>query len=293
MPSWQSYVVHPILRFYVKRKLAAALTLQAARGSFNHPMPAPRGARFSPEAVGGIVGEWARSEKPGTGTLLYLHGGGYFACSPQTYRSITGAYAIRGLQVFAPDYRLAPEHPFPAALEDALAAYRGMLERIPAASLALGGDSAGGGLVLALLLAAREEGLPMPACAVLFSPWTDLAGTGASMKINAERESMLVAPRVAEAAEAYLNGTDPKNPLVSPLYGDLSGLPPLLIQVGAPEILLDDSTRLADRASAAGVAVELTVWENLPHVWQVSQLFLPEAVQALDQAADFIKPKLA
>lgn len=293
MPSWQSYVVHPFLRLFVQRKLVNAMTPAAARASFNHPMPPPRGARFSPEAVGGVAGEWARSKITGAGTLLYLHGGGYFACSPQTHRSITAAYALRGFEVFAPDYRLAPEYPFPAALEDALAVYRGMLERVPAAGLALGGDSAGGGLVLALLLAAKAEGLPMPGCAVLFSPWTDLAGTGASLQTNLERDSMLFAPRIAEAAEIYLNGTDAKNPLVSPLYGDLTGLPPLLIQVGAPEILLDDSTRLATSARSAGVAVEITVWDNLPHVWQVSQAFLPEARQALDQAADFIRPKLA
>jgi acetyl esterase/lipase len=224
--------------------------------------------------------------------MLYLHGGGYFACSPQTHRSITGAYAIRGLSVFTPDYRLAPEHPFPAALEDALAVYRAMLTRFPA-GFALGGDSAGGGLALALLLAAKAEGLPMPACAVLFSPWTDLAGTGASITTNLKRDSMLFAPRLAEAADIYLAGADPKNPLASPLYGELAGLPPMLIQVGRPEILLDDSTRLAARARAAGVPAELTIWENLPHVWQVSQIFLPESRQALDQAAAFAKARLA
>jgi len=290
MPSWQSYLVHPFLRLYVKRKLARAATPLAARAALSGAMPPPKGARFSPGTMGGLAGEWAESDTSAA-TMLYLHGGGYFACSPRTYRSITGAYAIRGLRVFTPDYRLAPEHPFPAALEDALAVYRAMLEQHPV--FAVGGDSAGGGLALAMLLAAKAEGLPMPACAVLFSPWTDLAGTGASISTNAARESLLFGPRLGEAAAIYLAGTDPKNPLASPLYGDLAGLPPMLIQVGAPEILLDDSTRLAEWAREAGVAVELSVWENLPHVWQVSQAFLPESRAALDQAADFAKARLA
>jgi acetyl esterase/lipase len=292
MPSWQSYLVHPFLRLYVKRKLARAASPLAARAAFNNPLPPPKGARFAPETIAGLAGEWAESDGPSLGTMLYLHGGGYFACSPQTHRSITGAYAIRGLRVFAPDYRLAPEHPFPAALEDALAVYRAMLARFPA-GFAVGGDSAGGGLAVSMLLAAKAEGLPMPACAVLFSPWTDLAGTGASISTNLKRDSMLFAPRLAEAADIYLAGTDPKNPLASPLYGELAGLPPMLIQVGRPEILLDDSTRLAARARAAGVPVELTIWENLPHVWQVSQIFLPESRHALDQAASFAKARLA
>lgn len=293
MASWQSYLADPILRFTVKRRLARSTTPSAARAAFSHPLPPPLGAKFTPGIMGGIAGEWAESKQTRAGTLLYFHGGGYFACSPQTHRSITGAYAVRGLHVFSPDYRLAPENPFPAALDDGLAAYRAMLELGTPASLAIGGDSAGGGLALAVLLAAKQAGLPMPACALVFSPWTDLAGTGASVVTNAARDAMLYAPKLLEAADIYLNGSDPKNPLASPLYGDFSGLPPLLIQVGAAEILLDDSTRLAERARAAGVEVDFTIWENLPHVWQVSQRFLPEARQALDQAASFAKTRLA
>ena len=293
MPSWQSYVVHPILRFTVKRKLAQATTALSARVLFNNPLPPPKGARFSPDSVGGVTGEWAKSDNNGAGTLLYLHGGAYFACSPQTHRPITGAYALRGLRVFAPDYRLAPETPFPAAVDDALAVYRAMLEHGPANAFAIGGDSAGGGLALATLLAAKAAGLPMPACALLFSPWTDLAGTGASVITNAKRDSMLYAPKLGDAAANYLNGAAPQNPLASPYYGDLAGLPPLLIQVGEPEILLDDSTRIAARAQEAGIVVDLSIWENLPHVWQMNQSFLPEARQALDQAANFAKAHLA
>ncbi|MDE8346573.1 MAG: alpha/beta hydrolase fold domain-containing protein [Acidocella sp.] len=288
MPSWQSYLVHPVLRFQVKRRLARAATPQAARSAFNNALPPPKGARFQPDIMGGIGGEWVDSDHTGAGTILYLHGGGYFACSAKTHRPITAAYALRGFKVFAPDYRLAPEHPFPAAVDDALACYRAMLDIVPASGLVISGDSAGGGLALATLLAAKAAHLPMPACAVLFSPWTDLAGTGESVTTNARRDSMLYAPRLREAGANYLSGADPKTPLASPLYGDLTGLPALLIQVGAPEILLDDSTRLAAAARAAGVPVDISIWQNLPHVWQMMPTLLPEARRALDEAASFI-----
>jgi acetyl esterase/lipase len=293
MPSWQSYVIDPILRLRVKRVLARAETTIAARRAFNARLPAPGGVRFTPETLGGIEGEWARTGQPPTAPILYLHGGGYFACSPQTHRPITGGYARRGFEVFAPDYRLAPEHPFPAAVDDALAVYRAFAAHHPTGAFAIGGDSAGGGLTLATLLAAKAEGLPMPACALLFSPWTDLAGTGASVTTNAARDCLLYAPRLTQGAAAYLAGADSQNPLASPLYGDLAGLPPLLIQVAAGEILLDDSTRLATRARAAGVTVELSIWQNLPHVWQINQLMLPEARQAMDAAAAFARAALA
>ena len=160
---------------------------------------------------------------------------------------------------------------------------------IPPAKLAIAGDSAGGGLALATLLAVKQAGLPMPACGILFSPWTDLAGTGESLVTNRDRDPMLVSERLREGGDIYLNGADPKNPLASPLYGDLTGLPPMLIQVGDGEILRDDSTRLATRAKAAGVTVKLEIWQNMPHCWQISQGFMPEARQALSQAAGFAK----
>jgi len=294
MASWQSYVADPILRLQVKRKLAKAASADDAKAAFTHPLPAPRGAVFAPAEIAGIAGEWVEAGGAPAGTLLYLHGGGYFACSAFTHRSITAAYATRGLRVFAPDYRLAPEHPFPAAVDDALAVYRGLLSSgIAPETLAIGGDSAGGGLALATLLGAKAAGLPMPACALLFSPWTDLAGTGASLQTNRQRDAMLVSEKIHEGAAFYLNGTDARNPLASPLYGDFAGLPPMLIQVGDTEILLDDSTRLADSARAAGVTVDFKIWKNMPHVWQVSQFFLPEARAALNEAVAFAKACLA
>jgi monoterpene epsilon-lactone hydrolase len=293
MPSWQSYLIHPFLRLYVKRRLARAASAGAARALLGTPMPALPGASFTPDHLGGVPGEWVNGQAPPEATLLYIHGGGYFTRSPQTHRSITSAFALRGFAVYAPDYRLAPEHPFPAAIDDALAAYRALIAQTRPERLAVAGDSAGGGLALAMLLAAKAENLPLPACIILFSPWTDLACTGASLLTNAERESMLYAPRITEAAAVYLDGADPQNPLASPLYGDLTGLPPMLIHVSECEILLDDSTRLAGRIRAAGGRVDLTIWPNLPHVWQVSQILLPEARESLDQAASFAKSTLA
>lgn len=293
MASWQARLADPFLRIYVKPKLAGAGNAAEARRALTNPwrklLPSPRGVLMTSGFVGGVLGEWVQA---GTikGHMLYLHGGGYFACSPRTHRAITGAYARHGLNVFAADYRLAPENPFPAALDDALAAYRGMLEQgIPPGELVVAGDSAGGGLAIATLLAAKDAGLPMPACALLFSPWTDLAGTGESLITNRERDPMLVSERLREGGDIYLNGADPENPLASPLYGNLAGLPPLLIQVGDGEILRDNSTRLAERATAAGVQVDLKVWPGMPHVWQISQNFLPEAREALNQAAAFAK----
>jgi len=167
-----------------------------------------------------------------------------------------------------------------------------MLARdVAPANLVVAGDSAGGGLALALLLAAKDAGLPMPAAAMVFSPWTDLAITGGTITTNLKRDSMLAGNTMADGAGMYLNGADAKNPLASPLYGALSGLPPLLIHVGEAEILRDDAVRFADRAEQAGVPVDLSVWTNMPHVWHLFQSFLPEARLALDQAASFAKAR--
>jgi acetyl esterase/lipase len=290
MPSWQSRLLDPLLRLQVKRKLGKARNAADVRRAFAAKMPVPHGASFRPDVIGGIAGEWAESGGLVTGTMLYLHGGGYIACSPKTHRTITGAYANRGIKIFAPDYRLAPENPFPAAVEDALAAYKGLLASgLAPGCLAIGGDSAGGGLALATLLAAKAEGLPMPACAVLFSPWTDLAITGATIKTNLRRDPMLHGNTLPNGAAFYLNGADPRNPLASPLYGALAGLPPLLITVGESEVLRDDSTRFTERATLAGVAVSLKIWEGMPHVWQMFQFLLPEARAAMDEAATFAR----
>jgi acetyl esterase/lipase len=290
MASWQSSLLNPILKFQVKRKLGKATSAADVRKAFGAPLPPPRGAKYTPDNIGGIAGEWTQAGGVAAGTILYLHGGGYMACSPKTHRPITAAYALRGIKVFTPDYRLAPEHPFPAAIDDALAAYKGLLALgTPPAKLAISGDSAGGGLALALLLAIKAEGLAMPSSTLAFSPWTDLAITGATIQSNLARDSMLHGNTMKDGAGFYLGGADPLNPLASPLYGDLAGLPPLFITVGEAEVLRDDATRFAAKATAAGVQVQIKIWDNMPHVWQLFQFLLPEARAAMDEAASFAK----
>ena len=277
------------MRRVLKPKLAEARDALALRKimtpRFRLPPQLPRGVRITPGRLGGIPGEWVEIFDASSSTLLYLHGGAYIACSPETHRPITAAFAKRGLRVFAADYRLAPEHPFPAAVDDALAAYRALRSQV-ADEIFVAGDSAGGGLALALLLALRDAGDPLPAACALFSPWTDLAATGESIRSNDRRCAMFRGANVAATAKYYLGANDPRNPLASPLYANLERLPRLLIHVGEQEVLLDDSRRLADRARAASVPVELKVWPDVCHAWQILPV-IPEARQSLQEASQF------
>ncbi len=290
MASWQAHLSVWIVKWRVKRKLRGVRDYCVARKIFRtDPYKVPAGISISPAQVGGISGEWLQGTAPSKSVLLYLHGGGYFGCSPETHRPITVSFAMHGFLVFAPDYRLAPENQFPAAVDDAVAAYRGLLKEghLPE-NIVVAGDSAGGGLALSLLLALRESGTPLPAGAALFSPWTDLAATGDSVRTNADRCAMFNGPDIGPSARYYLGSTDPRNPLASPLYADLKGLPPLLIHVGEDEVLRDDSTRLAERARTAGVRVELKVWPVVPHAWQLAPQKIPEARQSLRESAGFL-----
>jgi epsilon-lactone hydrolase len=231
-----------------------------------------------------IAGEWIDANSPIT--ILYLHGGGYYFCSPRTHRAITFGLATRArANVFALEYRLAPEHRFPAAVDDAVAAYRALLARgMPHDRIVIAGDSAGGGLALATLLALRDQGVPLPAGAVLFSPWTDLTCSGASMRTNEGRDPMFHAQIFPIVARQYLGDADASHPYASPLFGDLTNLPPIHIQVGDTELLLDDSTRIAEKAQ-----VDLHIWRDVPHIFQIWSPFMPEARRALKQAARFIE----
>jgi acetyl esterase/lipase len=250
--------------------------------------------RISPAQVGGVPGEWVEGTGVASAVLLYLHGGGYFGCSAESHRPITVAFARQGFRVLAPNYRLAPENQFPAAVDDAVAAYRGLLSKgFSPAQILVSGDSAGGGLALSLLLALRDEGNPLPSGAALFSPWTDLAATGESIFTNADRCAMFHGPDICISARYYLGEMDPRNPLASPLYADLDGLPPFLIHVGEDEVLRDDSTRLAARARAAGVRVELKVWPVVPHAWQLAPHRIPEARESLHASAEFLQKLVA
>lgn len=255
----------------------------------------PRGTRTEAVTVGGVPGEWVTT--PGVATdraLLYLHGGSYTAGSPRTHRALVARLArtsgARGLTL---DYRLAPEHRFPAAVEDATAAYRWLLASgIRPEHVVVAGDSAGGGLALALALALREAGDPLPAGVACISPWTDLAGTGESVVTRAKVDPMLSPAEMGPGARRYLGDVDPRTPLASPLYADLRGLPPLLVQVGDAEILLDDSTRLAERARAAGVEARLRVWPGMWHVWHAFAPFVPEASRAIDELGAFARERM-
>jgi monoterpene epsilon-lactone hydrolase len=295
MASLQARLSVWIIKWRVKRRLKAVRDYRIARKILRpDPYKVPVAVQISPAHLGGIPGERLAGPSPGKTVLLYLHGGGYFACSAETHRPITAFFALEGFHVFAPDYRLAPENRFPAAVEDAVAFYRALLNAgYPSQGIVVAGESAGGGLTLSLMIALRGSGLPLPAAAALFSPWTDLAATGDSIRTNTGRCAMFDGPGVAFSARYYLGDADPCNPLASPLYADLSGLPPLLIHVGADEVLRDDSTRLAERARAAGVSVELKIWPVVPHAWQLAPHLIPEARQSLGESAAFLRARVA
>jgi len=256
------------------------------------------GWRIRPSHQGALAGEWIEPASPNHPArkrcILYFHGGAYVAMSARTHRSITSRLAASsGSSLFALDYRLAPEYPFPAALEDALAAYRALIATgTPASSIAIAGDSAGGGLALALLIALRDAKDPLPAAAAVFSPWTDLAATGRSIASNDAADVMFFGSWVGQVARHYLADTPAANPLASPVYADLTGLPPLLIQVSDSEVLLDDSRRVFDHARQSGVAATLEIWPGLPHDWQIFAPILPEARAALREAGAFIRARL-
>lgn len=259
-------------------------------------VPVPDDVRTRQATLGGVpavevtAGE---SIHPG-GRVLYFHGGGYALGSAATSVALVADIARRaGATALTVDYRLAPGHPFPAAVDDAVAAYRALLDQgVPAASVAVVGESAGGGLALALLLRARAEGLPLPAAAALLSPWTDLTLSGASTRTKADVDPALTRDALAVRADDYLAGADPATPLASPLHADLHGLPPLLVQVGGAEILLDDALRLVARAAHHDVDVTLRTFPHAPHVFQGFAPLLDEAREALDQVGAFLAAAL-
>ncbi|MEV7598176.1 alpha/beta hydrolase [Kitasatospora sp. NPDC089797] len=225
------------------------------------------------------------------GTILYFHGGGWVFGSPETALSLTANLVARtGLRSFSVDYRLAPEHPFPAAIDDTLSAYRALLDGgADPSTIVFAGDSAGGGLTVTTCLAARDAGLPMPAAIVAFSPGLDATRSGESMVTKEDADPFFTRESVRHTGDMYLGGADPRQPLLSPaVLADPTGLPPMLLQVGTNEVLLDDSTRMAARARAAGVDVVLDVTADVPHVFQAFAGVLDEADQALDRAALFL-----
>ncbi len=234
-----------------------------------------------------------RRAKPENGVLLYFHGGAYFAGSPRTHSAMVARLSgYAGIPAYLPDYRLTPEAPFPAAFEDALAAWDGLVAKgYRPEQIVIGGDSAGGGLALALLARLCELG-QRPAGAFASSPWTDLTLSGESFTTQAEKDATLPAERMQEAADAYLDGAVPNDPRASPLFADFDTPPPVLLQVGCPEVLEDDSYRMADVLRRAGGEVDVQTWDGAPHVWHLGEFWVPEARAALRDCAKFIQTAL-
>ncbi len=256
--------------------------------------PVPEDVQREPLDAGGVPGEWIAA--PGADperVIYYLHGGGYIIGSINSHRELISRLSrAAGARALAIDYRRAPENPFPAGVEDATASYRWLLSTgVDPAQVVIAGDSAGGGLTVATLVALRDAGEPLPAAAVCLSPWVDMEALGESMTTNAAVDPMIQREAVLEGAKAYLGGADPRTPLAAPLHADLTGLPPLLIHVGSSETLLDDSTRLAERAKSAGVDVSLEVWDEMIHVFQFMAAMLPEGQQAIDRIGEFIRQR--
>lgn len=297
--SWQLKILRVFLRRVARRSLARQPDSVSARkwferGAWLNARGRPH-TGFTPDSLDGVPALWTVRPDPGAPVILYLHGGGYVMGNPRTHAAL-GAYLKRktGLEVCLPDYRLAPEHPFPAAFEDARTAWRALIAQGHAPGrIVLCGDSAGGGLALALLGHLCATGQPRPACVVAFSPFTDLAFEGSSIVQNAHSEVLLPITRLERLRDRVLQGADPRDPRISPLYSTFLGAPPVLIQVARTEILQSDSTRMVQHLRAQGVTVTLQEMGNLPHVWQYFHGWLPEARKSLIDAASFMRAQVA
>ena len=290
MPSKRSYLWRALLKAGVTDDKSIDVLRKKIIKDTRSLKP-PKDVQITPTKIAGVVGEWLtpRSLLARNKIMIYLHGGGYVVGSPATHRSLVARFAkacsIRALSL---DYRLAPEHPFPAALEDALAVYHQVLDHgIAPENILLAGDSAGSGLALATLISLRDNNQPLPAMSVCISPWTDLALTGESIQTCAHLDPYISYDSLTLNTH-YLGNHNPRSPLVSPLYADFTGLPPLLIHVGTDELLLSDSTRLAEQAKNAGVDVTLKIWDDMWHDFHMWAPYLPEANEALEEIAGFI-----
>jgi acetyl esterase/lipase len=301
MPSLQAQSVSTLIKIFLRRRSWGRDEFELARRArrkFGSPKILQwlktHGLQVEIVKDENVWGEWIVPPEAEEKTIFYIHGGGYVACSAATHRPITTALARLGrFRVFSVNYRRAPEHRFPAALNDTFAAYRWLLEQgFNPKNVALVGDSAGGGLVLSTLLRARDEGVPLPACAVCYSPWTDMTGSGESGQTNQGRCALFHPENINLFRTAYLGDASPLEPLASQIFAELHGLPPLLLQVGSTELLLDDSRRIHEKILAAGGISRLEIFEDVSHCWQMLDGIVPEARAALRQTADFIDDHL-
>ncbi|MGH7914650.1 MAG: alpha/beta hydrolase [Candidatus Binataceae bacterium] len=269
--------------------------LRVAMAAAFSAFPSASQVKCEPVSAGGVKAEWITANNAASDrVILDLHGGGYVMGSIDTHRELVArlskAAQARGLAL---DYRLAPENPFPAAIDDSIAAYRWLLAQgYTPKRIVIAGDSAGGGLAVSTLLAVRDLGAPAPAAAVCISPWVDFAAEGESMTSRAAQDPLVSREMILNIAKMYMgeNG-DLREPLAAPINAYLNDLPPLFIQVGNAETLLDDSTRLADRAKEAGVDVTLQIWDEMPHVWHLAAPFLPEGQEAIDKIGEFVRQR--
>ncbi|WHY88734.1 alpha/beta hydrolase [Neobacillus novalis] len=295
MASPESMMVKQFLKASTAN-LSTEFNLEAARNNLEALSgftPIAPNIKVEKTTVEGVPAEWVTAPNAKEDrVLLYLHGGAYIMGSCTTHRYLASKLSqSTETRVLVPEYRLAPEHPYPAAIEDAVRAYRGIISSgVSPEKIIIGGDSAGGGLTLATLLSLKEAGDTLPALTVLLSPWTDLEGTGDSMQTRADADPWLQPEPISATAALYIRDLDPRHPLVSPIYADLSGLPPMLVHVGNDEILLDDSVRLVDRARAAGVEVNFKIWDDMWHVFQT--FAIPEGQQAIDEIGEFVIQQL-
>ena len=302
--SWQGKVVASLLRTFVKPVVAKVpftpRVMKFSQLGFDTvtlALPVHADVHIAPAAVGGVPGEWLSAGRDIVAgrIFLYLHGGGYFFGSPRSHRSLTWrlSRACRA-RVLALDYRQPPDWQYPAPLEDAVAAYQALLAKgYDPSNIVIGGDSAGGNLTLVTLLRLREKGLPLPAAAVLISPWGDLSVKGESVESNAHCEPMIPVNVLRFISSVYSSRSESHAPLISPVYAELTGMPPMLIQVGSTEVLLSDAERIAANAGRDGVPCTLQVWENMIHVFQALAGWLPEASVAVREIGAFVEKSIA
>ncbi len=252
------------------------------------------GVSFDPVNAAGVDAEWTIPSITDNRFLIYFHGGGYCCGSISTHRVFASFLAVASkARVLNVGYRLAPEHPYPAAVHDAVAVYEWLLaQNIAPGSIAMGGDSAGGGLTIAALMSLRDARRALPAAAVLLCPWTDLTLSGASIESGSEAELVARLPDLIQLKEWYLNGHTPEDPMISQIFVDLTGLPPMLVQAGKADILLDDGRRFAQRAVEAGVNATLEEWDEMIHVWQALAPILPEGQQAVNRIGKYLQDKI-
>jgi monoterpene epsilon-lactone hydrolase len=277
------------------RESAKDVTIKLVRAGMDQlgmMLKPPKDMKNIPTIAGNVPAEWITTpNNKNQKVILYLHGGGYVAGSIATYRDLISRISmVSKTRILILEYRLAPEFPFPSSIEDAVAAYKWLVstEKTEPKNIIIAGDSAGGGLTLSTLIKLRDEAFPLPIAAICLSPWTDLAGTGDSLRNNTKIDPFISKEFWDISSKSYLKTTDPKNPLASPLYADLKRLPPILIQVGTSEVLLDDSIRFAERAKAAGVDVRLKIWKDMIHIFAIFAALAPESRQAIEEIGEFI-----